>query len=56
MRRARITANLPSRDFGATRAFYARLGFELAFRNDGWMILALGDQIVEFFPHPELDP
>ena len=26
--RAVVTANLPSRDFAATEAFYARLGFE----------------------------
>ena len=26
--RAVVTANLPSREFGATEAFYARLGFE----------------------------
>ena len=52
---ARITANLPSRDFDRTETFYHRLGFETRFRNDGWMILALGDALVEFFPHPKLD-
>lgn len=51
-----ITANLPSRDFTATEAFYARLGFERRFRNEGWMILGLGDTQVEFFPHAALDP
>ncbi len=51
-----ITANLPSRDFTATAAFYARLGFDVAFQDDGWMILRRGDQLVEFFPHPDLDP
>ena len=51
-----ITANLPSRDFDATEAFYAQLGFEKCFRNDGWMILALDGLRVEFFPHPDLDP
>jgi hypothetical protein len=52
----RITANLPSRDFDSTAAFYGRLGFEVGFRDDGWMILGRGDQQVEFFHHPELDP
>ena len=51
-----ITANLPSRDFDATEAFYAALGFETAWKDDGWMILTLGETQVEFFPHPELDP
>jgi len=51
-----ITANLPSRDFDATEAFYARLGFETRYRGDGWMILGFGDTTVEFFRHPELDP
>ncbi|AJE48262.1 bleomycin resistance protein [Celeribacter indicus] len=51
-----ITANLPSRDFARTEAFYARLGFETRFRDDGWMILGLGDTQAEFFPHPEVDP
>jgi hypothetical protein len=52
----RITANLPARDLTATQAFYARLGFVTAFRDDGWMILDRGEMTLEFFPHPELDP
>jgi hypothetical protein len=52
----RITANLPSRDFGSTAAFYARLGFEVSYRDDGWMILDRGPMRVEFFPHPDCDP
>lgn len=52
----RITANLPSRDFAATSAFYAALGFTETFRNDGWMILRRGPLELEFFPHPELRP
>lgn len=52
----RITANLPSRDFGATADFYARLGFAVGFRNENWMMLQRGALEVEFFPHPELDP
>jgi len=51
----RITANLPSRDFAATEAFYARLGFAPTFRDDGWMILRRGDLVLEFFPHPQVD-
>jgi len=52
----RITANLPSRDFAATEAFYAALGFTQGFRDDGWMILTRGALEVEFFPAPDLDP
>lgn len=52
----RITANLPARDMTATQAFYARLGFAPSFRDDGWMILERGPLMLEFFPHPELDP
>jgi hypothetical protein len=48
--------NLPSRDFGVTSAFYATLGFEEDWRDDGWMILWRGDLLLEFFPHPGLDP
>ncbi|MFV0492148.1 MAG: bleomycin resistance protein [Pseudorhodobacter sp.] len=51
----RITANLPARDFDATEAFYARMGFSRDFRDDGWMILKRGDLELEFFPHPEVD-
>ena len=50
------TPNLPSRDFDATLAFYARLGFRTEFRDNGWMILKRGELMLEFFPHPELDP
>lgn len=52
----RITANLPARDFAATSAFYGRLGFTETFRDEGWMILRRGDLVLEFFPHPEVDP
>jgi hypothetical protein len=51
----RITANLPSRDFGATAEFYGRLGFAVEFRNEGWMILRRGSLELEFFAHPEVD-
>lgn len=52
----RATPNLPSRDFGATSAFYAGLGFVEEFRDDGWMILTRGSVTLEFFPFPDLDP
>jgi catechol 2,3-dioxygenase-like lactoylglutathione lyase family enzyme len=54
--RERITANLPSRDLLASEAFYARLGFETAFRDEGWLILRRGPLELEMFPHPGLDP
>ena len=50
------TPNLPACDFGATAAFYAKLGFEENYRSDGWMILSRGDVTLEFFPYPDLDP
>ncbi len=52
----RITANLPSRDFSATVAFYGVLGFDVGFRGDQWLILQRGPLEIEFFPHPQLDP
>lgn len=52
----RATPNLPSRDFDATEAFYAPLGFERTWRDGGWMILVRGGLTLEFFPHPDLDP
>ncbi len=50
------TPNLPSRDFAATSAFYASLGFVEDWRDDGWMIFKRGGLCLEFFPHPKLDP
>ena len=50
------TPNLPSRDFEATSQFYARIGFEQGWRDDGWMILKRGGLTLEFFSHPEVDP
>lgn len=52
----RITANLPAINIDDTEAFYAKLGFETGFKDDGWMILERGGLELEFFPHPELDP
>lgn len=50
------TPNLPSRDLAATSAFYGRLGFSEAYRDEGWMILSRGEVTLEFFPFPGLDP
>lgn len=50
------TPNLPARDFSATAAFYARLGFAERYRDRGWMILERGGLTLEFFPYPDLDP
>lgn len=50
------TPNLPARDFAATSAFYAALGFEVDYRSEGWMILSRGEATLEFFPYPDLDP
>ncbi|MEM6907134.1 MAG: VOC family protein [Pseudomonadota bacterium] len=52
--------NLPSRDYDNTEAFYVQLGFTRLYRDDTWMILERksehGRHVLEFFPHPELDP
>lgn len=50
------TPNLPSRDFAATSAFYARLGFAQTYRDEGWMILTRDEVMLEFFPFPDLVP
>jgi catechol 2,3-dioxygenase-like lactoylglutathione lyase family enzyme len=50
------TPNLPSRDFDVTSRFFGRLGFVETWRDEGWMIVRRGDLILEFFPHPGLDP
>lgn len=50
------TPNLPSRDFDATARFYGALGFEVGWRDAGWMILERGGLTLEFFPWPDLDP
>lgn len=52
----RATPNLPSRDFAVTSGFYEAIGFVEQFRDQGWMILARGDLVLEFFPCPDLDP
>lgn len=50
------TPNLPARDMQATADFYASLGFETGYRAEGWMIMARGGLMLEFFPHPDLNP
>lgn len=52
----RATVNLPSRDLDKTAAFYQALGFQVRFKDDGWMILDRGPLEIEFFPMPQLDP
>ena len=52
----RVTANLPARNFDETERFYKSLGFTVAFRDEGWMILTRGPLEIEFFPHPDLQP
>lgn len=56
MTAGKITANLPSRSFEKTETFYQALGFQTVYRGEGWMILELNGMMIEFFPHPELDP
>ena len=46
----RTTPNLPSADVDRTAAFYALLGFVVAFKDDGWMSLERGALTLEFFP------
>lgn len=52
----RATPNLPSRDFERTARFYGQFGFTESWRDTGWMILARGGLILEFFSYPNLDP
>jgi catechol 2,3-dioxygenase-like lactoylglutathione lyase family enzyme len=52
----RITANLPARDFDETRHFYEGLGFDCAYRDNGWMIMSRGALEIEFFPYPDINP
>jgi catechol 2,3-dioxygenase-like lactoylglutathione lyase family enzyme len=52
----RALPNLPSRDLDATVAFYSGFGFEVVFRDEGWLILRRGGLQLEFFPFPDLVP
>ncbi|MET0859760.1 MAG: bleomycin resistance protein [Microbacterium sp.] len=54
--RDRAVPNLPSRDFDLTVSFYAGFGFEVDYRDGGWLILRRGGVVLEFFLAPELDP
>jgi catechol 2,3-dioxygenase-like lactoylglutathione lyase family enzyme len=48
---------LPSRDLGATAAFYARLGFEqVGLWPDEYLIVMRGDVGLHFFLAPDIDP
>lgn len=47
---------LPSRDLGATSAFYARLGFVEQYHDADWLIVSRDGLTLEFFPHADLDP
>lgn len=51
-----ITANLPAISFGETAGFYQSLGFQIDFKDAGWMILSRGPLEIEFFPYPDLNP
>lgn len=50
------TPNLPSRDYHKTIEFYANLGFEKGWHDDGWLILHRHGLMLEFFRYPDLDP
>lgn len=50
------TPNLPSRDYGRTVEFYAKLGFETSWHDDSWLIMKRGGVCLEFFRYPDLDP
>jgi catechol 2,3-dioxygenase-like lactoylglutathione lyase family enzyme len=50
------TPNLPSRDLDATVEFYGALGFTQRYRDPGWLILARGGLVLEFYPDPGVDP
>lgn len=52
----RAVPNLPSRDFDATIAFYGAFGFELAHRDEGWLVLRRGQLQLEFFAAPDVVP
>lgn len=49
-------ANLPSRDFEVTSAFYGGFGFHQDYRSEDWLILSRGTVRLEFFPYPDLVP
>ncbi|MBN9174587.1 MAG: bleomycin resistance protein, partial [Microbacterium sp.] len=52
----RAVPNLPSRSFDETIGFYEAVGFDVAYRDDDWLILRRGELQLEFFPYPGLVP
>ena len=52
----RAVPNLPSRDFDVTVAFYGGFGFEVSYRDGGWLIIDRRGVVLEFFLAPEHDP
>lgn len=52
----RSVPNLPSRDFDVTVEFYGGFGFDVTYRDGGWLILSRGTVVLEFFLAPEHDP
>lgn len=53
-----ICPTMPSRDFTATKAFYARLGFTIGSEYDaeGYLILERNAAELHFFRHPDHTP
>jgi catechol 2,3-dioxygenase-like lactoylglutathione lyase family enzyme len=47
---------LPSRDLTATAVLYRRLGFDVAFPMDDYLIADRDGAELHFFPAPNLDP
>lgn len=54
--RDRITANLPARSLDETAVFYEGLGFELEYKDAGWMTMKRGSLELEFVLHPDVYP
>lgn len=52
----RATPNLPARDLDVTSDFYAALGFQPAYRDEGWLIMTGHGMEIEFFAFPGLKP
>lgn len=52
----RAVPNLPSRDFDVTAGFYGGFGFEVSYRDGGWLVINRGSVVLEFFLAPEHDP
>ena len=52
----RAVPNLPSRDLGATVAFYGAFGFVELYRDENWLVLRRGDLQLEFFRMDDLEP